>query len=282
MPEALPSVIRQLSSIRFGRSSNSQVFRSPLSGSTQTEQLTGGAWTFTYNLLPQTRAEAQEWMVFLLKLNGMSGRFYGHDPSNAIPQGTIPGTPLIKGASQTGQTLETDGWTASQTGILLAGDAIAYDTATITTGPIATFADYSGTVSGTVKVTDVAHDLATNDRIRITGTTNYNGLYTITVIDDDNFYITHSWDGNDATGTWTIAWRERYVVASDVDSDGSGNASIPLTHPIRSSPVDNDPLIASTASCVMRLLTDDEAHWDVQTALRFGFSFSAVEVPQNG
>ncbi len=277
MPESMPSVIRQLSSIRFGRSANSQVFESPLSGSVQTAQLTGGKWSATYNLLPQTRAEAQEWMVFLLKLNGMAGRFYAHDPSNAIPQGTIPGTPLIKGASQTGLTLETDGWTASQTGILFAGDAIAYDTAMDTAGPIASFANYSGTVSGTVKATDVAHGLSTNDRVRITATSNYNGLYTITVIDADNFYFIDTWAGTE-TGTWTLAWRERYIVASDVNSDGSGNASIPLTHPIRSSPVDNDPVIVSSASCVMRLIDDDQAFWDVQEALRFGFQFSGVEV----
>jgi hypothetical protein len=38
--------------------------------------------------------------------------------------------------------------------------------------------------------------------IRISGTTNYDGLYTITVIDVDNFYFTDTWVANDATGWW--------------------------------------------------------------------------------
>ena len=38
--------------------------------------------------------------------------------------GTFPGTPLVNGASQTGSSLVTDGWTASQTGILKEGDVI--------------------------------------------------------------------------------------------------------------------------------------------------------------
>jgi hypothetical protein len=38
--------------------------------------------------------------------------------------GVGTGTPLVKGASQTGKSLITDGWTASQTGILKAGDLI--------------------------------------------------------------------------------------------------------------------------------------------------------------
>lgn len=36
--------------------------------------------------------------------------------------GILTGTPLVDGASQTGATLVTDGWTASQTGIVKAGD----------------------------------------------------------------------------------------------------------------------------------------------------------------
>ncbi len=277
MPLSIPNTTTHLQGLRFGRSSNTQGFTSPLSGSVQTAALPGGKWSATFKLTPFTRAEAQTWIVFLLKLDGRAGRFYAHDPSNAIPRGIIPGTPLIKGASQTGKTLETDGWTATQTGILLEGDSISFETATTTTGSITAFADYSGTVSGAVKVTDADHGLATDDRVRITATTNFNGNYTITVIDDDNYYITASWVSTE-TGTWTLAWRERHVVAADVDSDGSGNASIPLTHPMRAEPVDNDPLIVSSASCVMQLIDDDQAFWNVETALRFGIQFSGVEV----
>lgn len=69
-------------------------------------------------------------------------------------------------------------------------------------GVISAFADYSGTVSGTVKVTDTGHGLSDLDCISITGTTSYNGIFGITKIDNDNFYITDTWVADDATGTW--------------------------------------------------------------------------------
>jgi sugar lactone lactonase YvrE len=70
-------------------------------------------------------------------------------------------------------------------------------------GIITAFSDYSGTVAGTVKVTSsAAHGLTTGDRRSIKGTTNYNGSYIITTLDTVTYYITHSWDGDDATGTW--------------------------------------------------------------------------------
>lgn len=72
-----------------------------------------------------------------------------------------------------------------------------------TSGAISAFADYSGTVAGTVKVTDVAHGMQTDNTVTIIGTTSYNGTFVITKIDANNFYITDTWVANDATGTWT-------------------------------------------------------------------------------
>ncbi|NQU87649.1 MAG: hypothetical protein HQ541_18005, partial [Mariniphaga sp.] len=70
---------------------------------------------------------------------------------------------------------------------------------------ITVFADYSGTVAGTVKVTtSAAHTYLTNDVVVITGTTSYNGTYDLTKIDADEFYITATWVANDATGTVTL------------------------------------------------------------------------------
>jgi hypothetical protein len=70
------------------------------------------------------------------------------------------------------------------------------------------FSDYSGTIPGTVKAhnTDpwgfgLAPSIYTN--MRITGTDHYDGNYTITVIDANNFYFTHAWNGDDvAAGYW--------------------------------------------------------------------------------
>lgn len=79
--------------------------------------------------------------------------------------------------------------------------------ASVATGAITAFADYSGTVAGAVKVTDASHGLITGNSITIAGTTNYNGTYTITSIDSDTFYITATWVATE-TGTWT---RNHYV-----------------------------------------------------------------------
>jgi hypothetical protein len=55
------------------------------------------------------------------------------DPVNIATRGIGTGTPLIKGASQTGNSVNTDGWTISQTGILKAGDWIQLGTASSST-----------------------------------------------------------------------------------------------------------------------------------------------------
>lgn len=72
------------------------------------------------------------------------------------------------------------------------------------TGSIISFADYGSTVAGTVLVTvSAATDLNTNHDVVITGTTNYNGTFTITKVSSTSFYIETTWISDDATGTWT-------------------------------------------------------------------------------
>ena len=66
---------------------------------------------------------------------------------------------------------------------------------------ITAFADYSGTVPASVKVTAASHGLKTGEYVIITGTTNFNGTYQITYIDANNFYILTTWSSTDtATG----------------------------------------------------------------------------------
>jgi hypothetical protein len=200
----IPNTTTQMRTVRFGRSENTQIFESPISGSVQTSELTGGKWMATFNLVTLTRAEAQAWIAFLVKLRGMSGRFYAHDPSNVSALGDLTGSnPQINGGGQTGKSLLVSGFAASTTGVLLAGDAISFDTAT---------------------------------------------------------------------------WRERHIVTADVDSDSSGNATLPLAFPMRQSPIQNDLIRTTSASCIMRLADNDQAFWNVQEALRFGIQFSGVEV----
>jgi hypothetical protein len=71
-----------------------------------------------------TRNEAEEFNAFLISLMGQKGTFYLGDPLAEQPRGVASGSPLVKGATQTGNELLTDGWDTSVTGILLAGDYI--------------------------------------------------------------------------------------------------------------------------------------------------------------
>ena len=69
--------------------------------------------------------------------------------------------------------------------------------------PITEFSNYAGTKAGTVKAVSLAHGRTTGDRIVISGTTNFNGTKTITVIDADSFYFTATWVSlTDESGWW--------------------------------------------------------------------------------
>ena len=103
-------------------------------------------------------------------------------------------------------------------------------------GTITVFADYSGTVSGTVLVTDVDHGLATNDRITIssspdsyydTASSNSDGNYSITKVSDDTFYITATYSAEDS-GSWTslfidnglrITYKSKYETVTAITQD---------------------------------------------------------------
>jgi hypothetical protein len=72
------------------------------------------------------------------------------------------------------------------------------------TGAITAYADYSGTVAGTVKATSGTHGLTTGDIITIRGTTNYNGVFQVTVIDGNEFYFTDTWVADDGASDFEM------------------------------------------------------------------------------
>lgn len=90
----------------------------------QVQELQGTLWHIGITLTPMKRAIAELWIAFLLSLNGRSGTFLMYDPAGPEARGVLGGVPVVKGASQTGKELITDGWPATTTGVLLAGDYI--------------------------------------------------------------------------------------------------------------------------------------------------------------
>jgi hypothetical protein len=121
-PVSFPSIPIQQMTIRAR--SVVGVSASPFTGQQQVYQHQGQWWEAEVSLPPMKRADAEQVIAFLLKLNGRYGTFTLGDPANTAPRGIGTGTPLVRGASQTGNELITDGWTTSQTGILKAGDWI--------------------------------------------------------------------------------------------------------------------------------------------------------------
>ena len=124
-----------------------------------------------------------EWHVLQATSVSHFGEIHVHDNSTATTIDTISIPHLIQG-------------------LFSEEDSEGFDFVAGSTGPIAAFAEYSTVVSGTTQVTDVDHGLATGALLSIAGTTSYNGVFKVTIIDTDNFYIIDTFVADDGTGTW--------------------------------------------------------------------------------
>ena len=119
----LPTLTRTAPTVvSFRLLHNTQSFESPLNRTVQTLELPGARWQAVVEWKNLVEADARIFKAFLASLRGAAGRFYLGDLSHGTPAGTALGTPLVKGASQTGTSLVTDGWSAGQTSLLLPGD----------------------------------------------------------------------------------------------------------------------------------------------------------------
>lgn len=107
---------------RWGLETNSQTFTSPFTKSTQRVALSGSRWFTTISLPTMKRAHAAEWQAFFYRLEGMANTFNAYDPDARTPRGQAGGTPLVKGASQTGSSIDVDGCPNNIVGWLLPGD----------------------------------------------------------------------------------------------------------------------------------------------------------------
>lgn len=100
------------------------------------------------------------------------------------------------------------------------------------TGAITAFADGGG---GQVTVTSAAHGLTAGQDVVITGTTSYNGTFTVANVTTDTFEITDTWVADDATGTWHSALT---IVNADDDSAASvSEAQADVIYPYVPTPV---------------------------------------------
>ena len=128
-------------------------------------------------------SNGSNWEVLQATSVAHFGEMHVHDNSTATDISTANSPHLIQGLFA---EEDTDGFT------FVAGS----------TGPISAFTEYSTVVSGTTKVTDVDHGLSSGAIISISGTTSYNDVFEVTVIDSANYYITDTFVDDDATGNW--------------------------------------------------------------------------------
>ena len=93
------------------------------SGAVQKQQQMPDHWALVLECDNLTGAARAALQAFLLKISAGDHNFTVQDHSYTR-RGSGSGTPLIKGAAQTGNSIATDGWTNSATGVLLAGDLV--------------------------------------------------------------------------------------------------------------------------------------------------------------
>lgn len=115
-------------SVEFDFAETAAVSKSIFTGQTQVQRWPGADWlSGTATLPPLTQDEADAWISALMQCQGMTNAFLLGDPLKATPRGNPQGVPMVD-TSQTmaagTNVLYTNGWQASQTGLLLPGDYI--------------------------------------------------------------------------------------------------------------------------------------------------------------
>ena len=116
-----------IANIIFSADNATAISQSPFTYAQQVVKHQGERWRASVSLPPMKRVDAENWVAFLLSLRGQYGTFLLGDPNCITPRGsaaTNPGTPLVMGASQTGQDLIIDGLPISVTGYLYPGDYV--------------------------------------------------------------------------------------------------------------------------------------------------------------
>jgi hypothetical protein len=101
---------------------------SPYSAAQQVQSFQGQLWKGAIELPPNLSvADSDEWVGFLLSLNGVEGTFLCGDPLKKQPRGSakdLPGSPVVNGSNQTGNSIDIRGCPNSVSQYLCMGDYI--------------------------------------------------------------------------------------------------------------------------------------------------------------
>ena len=117
-PISLPSGgVKQITMAMVNKTSMST---SPFTGQQQVYSHPNEYWKAEIMLAQMEREDSEPWIAALASMRGMYGTMLLGDPAGATPQGTVSGSPVVDGASQTGFELDIK----SMTGTFKAGDYI--------------------------------------------------------------------------------------------------------------------------------------------------------------
>ena len=100
------------------------VTESPFTNQEQVFEHEGAQWKATFSLPPMKKESASVWLAFLMSLRGRRGTFKIGDQDRKTIQGVATGTILVKGAGQTGNAINLDGFANSTNNVFKAGDYI--------------------------------------------------------------------------------------------------------------------------------------------------------------
>jgi len=109
------------------------VSQSPFTYKQQVVQHQGQNWEASISIPPVRKDLAEDWVAFLLALNGPVGRFYMGDPNMTTPRGSCSASDTISVTvdGNTGDsTLQINSGTSAVTGFLLPGDYLQVGTGT--------------------------------------------------------------------------------------------------------------------------------------------------------
>jgi hypothetical protein len=121
---AFPTLTRGTGQFSFRLRGLTQTHSSPFDGTTQTLTQPGARWAVSATWPSLMESDRRTMEAFLASLLGRAGRFtFG--PIHAPRRATGTGTVLVNGGSQTGSTLNVDGFGASHQAFVV-GDFLSY------------------------------------------------------------------------------------------------------------------------------------------------------------
>src|SRR6056297_3065763 len=132
-PRDLPAV-RGPRTIELRAVSATALNQSPFTFQNTAYEYPGQMWQADITLPPMKRADAEQWIAWLISLRGRAKDFLLGDPSAPAPRGlaaTFPGTPIV--TDQSGGSIIVTGASANKSGWLLPGDYIQIGSAATAT-----------------------------------------------------------------------------------------------------------------------------------------------------